>query len=705
MSYKTTIAGVSFPLKGLEWIISTGVIAPLQKIRVPNPIAAKLLSSFAGQEVTIVCDETVIQRAILLGNAPCDDIWDQYLVFSDVRFYWTRKWLLMDANEQRRIGDTIVIQGSSTTALVIPTVKYLPWSLNSNVPFTWDTYARRAMSLSAPVEDRAPIVWVMDNGGLNISDKIIEAMSSDSPMPVGIARAITAIPGRTCYVDLSGIVHVSDAVPGHEEPLIDALRKMRLETQGDMTWLNNQGIRPADGYRVYFTPELEVRGTYDSAASVSPDDPYLEPVYSLPDLTTNIPATGNYPARTVGMNSWVTCNEAYRGWGPGSPSAGGGSLPALPALTDNWVADNFLTGGLYQNYVAYNPSSPDFVWARRVDRILEQFRRYYRFNPRFWARVLSARTVMAAIWDTATGLRARSAVYVNCAKRYEWKSLIAADSSMSHNDNNSYPTNGLLASGKPQDAFVVFEDEDQGIIRILPDTRSGKFAEMAPSLTTNTADLDPAKFPVAAVQQASWSTLNLVPEAQHKVAVIISMIPAAPADVRRLFYYEVSLDNAAEYLGLTTTPSGTSVQQELRTQISNARFAWGDDQNTKNAIIEGYFGANSVSAPDVIAEKALITPINLYSEIIPLATACAASSLFPKLDHYEGNLEVPMDPAIVPVGSVDTVIHRVTPAPGDKCRSTTMVHAGATEFTTPDPIQLLPSSVRRIVLQLAAMGA
>lgn len=687
---QVTIEGLSFPLKNAEWRITSGVVAPLQRIRVPNAIAAQLMASFAGKETTITIDQTTIKRAILLGNGPANDLWDQLLVFTDPRWYWTRRWLVLDGNEKQRIGDTIVINGVAAPALVVPSVRYRPSTLNDGKPYDWDSFVKRALTLSQDVDGRTSIAWVIDEGGLPIGPMTIEEATTDAPMPTGLARALSQIPGRSLSCDLDGVIHVIDAVPGHEKKMIDALRSgFRGHAHGDMTWIDNTGIRPANGFRVFSTPELEVRLRYDPTATVAPDDPFLEPVFQVPDLTLSVPAVTPYNARTVGMNSWILPAEAYPAWG---------KFPLGFTLSDDAVREGYLTGGLELNFVYVSPGVADLPSARRIQTVRRCWRRFYRINPRFWSRVLSARPVMSAIWDTSTGMRAASPVYVNAAKRYEVRWL-ANHGAMSFNDPVSYPTSGLVKDGLPQKCTLRFEDDEQGIVEIRPDTRDGTFSEMAPSQSTSTASFDPSVSPL--LQAATWSTLMLVPESQHKVMTIVSMIPAAPDDVRRLYYLDVSLADAAAALGITTTLSATGPRQELRTHGATARFAWGDDSVTSNAIVNGFFGANGPDAPlfnvDPPITARSITPINLESEIRPLSNAFAGAALYPMLDHYEGHLEVPMDPAISVIGSVTEVVHRL-----EMNRSVSIVQADPIRISTPDPFQLLPASARKILLQLVS---
>lgn len=696
MSYTVKIDGISIPLHDHAWAVTGGYTAPIQPFRVPNKIASDLLARKSGQEVDIQLDQTTVKRAILVGNSPSNEEWYQNLLFTDVRWYLTRKWMLLDANVKQRVGDNRLVGTSLEQAVVVPSVRYAPWSLNNGTPFDWASFANRSIDLARNVGPIS-IEWVVDQGSLSIESKTIEESTIDCPMPLGLAKAISAVPGRNIYTDLDGVIHVYDAVPGAEKSIIDRLRTLHLVGNGDMTWIDMSASRPADGYRVFTTPELEVRLDYNfGTGSVNADDPYLEPVFKVTDLTLNVPASSNYsyPARSVAMGSWITTAEAFEAWGAG------GRLNRK--LSNDIIRDGYLKGSLVQEYVYSTPPDPDLVWHRRIDMVMKYWRRAFRVNPKFWARVLrvSDPPVMAAVWDQATGTRARSPAFVNMSKRYEIRWLLANQTQTAFNDNTSYATSGLIASCKPQTAVVEWEDPDQGILTVMPDLRGGGFSEAAPSLIDgNEPNLDPAKNNRVIVD--TWATRTLISESSFKLSTIISMTPAAPADTRRLYYVDVPLSDAAEALGVSDSLRATGPRQELRTHGATARIAWSDAQDDKDRIL-AFFGANgpdvAVSATDANLTARTLVAINHNDEVQPLSKAYAGCDLYLKLDHYEGRFSVPMNSELAPIGSVSEVVHRVTTATS----RTTCIAGPLNPGSAPNPMDLLPKSAHDALLRIIA---
>lgn len=697
VTYEVKVDGTPIPFGDHQWILEAGVVPPIQTWEAPTDFVDNLVTNKAGQEITLELGGLKIERVILLGNAPSGNPLTQLLVFVDVRWYWTRAWFLMDVNLRRRIGDTRLL-GSTLTAAspVVQDIQYAGFSLNGSDPWTWRTLNDKVMAVSnAQKNGRPEIKYVIDDPqstSFRIEPKILQESVSDSQMPIGIARAVSTYPGRSLYVDLAGVVHIFDASLAAEKALVESLPPVLL-AHGTLKWVSEKARRPSN-YRIKFTPEYEVRFTiagFGPWSTVNDTDPYLENVLQVPDLTLQVPQVGNRAARTVGQGSYITHAEAYAAWG--KPSTGEAQL------TDDIVRAGYLGGWLYATYVTQFLATPDLVWQRRIGAVVSSYRKLFRVNPKFWTRVLSAREVMTAIWDTETGTRAPSPVYCNFARKptVRWLAagLTALGSSGTEDSTNlSYATTGNLADGAPSGMSIRIVDDEQGILEVTFNADPfGRTVDVAPSAIDSIPNLDPSTEPLA--RSLTWSTRSLVPAANYAMATVLSCVPAAPNDVGRLYEVVVPISEAVEALGVSgsdVTASGPD--QELRTTLDTARFAWGDDQNTKDRIVQGFVGADpnaSVSATDPSLTFGGLVPVNLELELRPLARAVAAVDLATRIDHYQGTLATPIDARIAPVGSVSTVVHRVT-----KDMATTTLVAPAPRPVI-NPIDLLPAAARKII--------
>lgn len=668
--------GVTF-----SWELRAGVLPVLQGWELPAHLADQLVREKAGQEVELGLGPVQVKRVLVLGNAPSGDPQTQLVVLSDVRWYWTRLWLVRDFNVRRRIGDTRVVgSGPVEARAVVPDVQYAPWSLDEGAkPFLWEAAVRNVLDEATRLrKERPPIEWVRDQGTLSGDDRIVEEVFADDGMAQGVARAVSALSGRSLYVDLEGRVHVSDAFPGAEAPMIEALPPA-LRGKGSLAKVDMRASR--GDYRVLFDYEAEVKITVGGTQDA--EGPYGENVLRVPDVELAVPAVSGKSARTVGHGTVLTHEEAYEAFGAPSGKIKGDKL------SDDVVRKGYL-GFVEVNYtIDVDTKQADPVWAVRMHEVLSTFRVLFRVNPRFWARVRSARAKMAAIWDPENGTRADSPVFCDYAYRPTKRGL-AASTTVGFNVT-SY--NASVASARKAPARIRLVDEEQGVFLVeWQKDPTGASYEIAPSALESQPNIDPGSD--AFVRGKSWQTRRLVSKDTFRLATILSCVPAGPNDARRLYVVNVTLDEALETLGLANADrvDATGPVQELRTRKTQARVAWTDSQDDQDRIL-GLFGATgeAVSATDPTLTPQTLVPINLEDELRPLAKAVAAADVVNKLDHYEGRLSVPIAPHLRPIGTVQVVSHQVR-----RNEAVTVLQASAPQVFV-DPMSRLPASARKIL--------
>src|SRR5262249_36522053 len=131
MTYSVKIADIeTFPIVGFDWQLRTGLAAPIQGWAVPNHIADQVVKQYLGKEIELKLHKVTVNRVIVLGTGPAGDPQLTMLFFTDVRWYWTRLWLVRDANA-RRMSGAVQLVGEVPTAVKTPApeVTYAPWSL------------------------------------------------------------------------------------------------------------------------------------------------------------------------------------------------------------------------------------------------------------------------------------------------------------------------------------------------------------------------------------------------------------------------------------------------------------------------------------------------------------------------------------------------------------------------------------------------
>lgn len=731
----------------LRWIDEAGFFAPIIPWLVPKALATSVLTDLASlsppknREVllhlgdpNVTSKKLDVARVIVLGTMASDNPQRVYLLLTDVRWYFTRTWAAWDANYRRRTGNRYLYgEGNQIAFTAVPEVAYGAWSLDgSHAAYTWNTLATAVMNAATTttVMTGYTLSWVKDSFSIiSIDANVVPSTTTDANMAQAVARAIEAIPGACIRVNpADGVIHIFESTPGAEESVCAGLPD-DLYGQGDLIVADRSTLR-ASNTRVLFDPEYEIRFTYNMSgtgqwAMVTVNDPFLLPMIQVTDQQLTIPAGTYYGVivRTtsnnkVGVGSWITQAEAFAAWG--APS---GALP-LPALTDTIVASHWFDGGL-DLYTISGALGYDPVWGQRIEQVRRCFRTYFRINPVFFERVRHVYDRRAAVIDPATGTRAPSPVYANFATFPKLPQCLVGLGALWRNIGGVagsaliYPdVTGNLADGAPSGFETEVIDEELGLIRVNRDFLR-KFpgaSDIAVSDTltaSNTIDstLGANELCLQKLKRAdSGSTYD------WKYATVLSCIPAGPNDARRLYMVNVTQAQAAAAVGISSL-SGNPANgpgQELRSLLTTARFGWTDSNDGTTGYPQilnafdnttGVSGSVIGSSPDpanysdanyLTPTTHGLVPINLESEVIPVALAMAAAKLLARLDCRVGTKSVPGDRAIKPIGSIRRVVHEVRG--GDDAHYISVVTCTPPEENSFHAVDFLPPSARRWVL-------
>lgn len=708
MTYIAKINSIAIPFDSHEWKIEPGFIAPIQAWVVPKEIATSILQGLtigADREVTLTFGDeaspVTVRRVYVVGSAPHDNPQKVNLLLADVRIYLGFAVFIVDVNVRRRLGETRLLGADLVTASLAEDVGYKPWTIKKDKAFRWTDVSDRALAyLAAPKHGRAYFSFVTDAMSLSgIPSQIVEETVTDGEAPVGLARAIESVPGAGLYPDLNGVLHVYDATPGAERTMVEALPKT-LWRMGDLQLVDRSGLRP-NFWRLYVDYAIEVRFNFPS---VSSDDAThlgglgdLVNVLQVTDRLLDIPAGPWGPARKVGQGTWISLDEAFAAWqgrtvGPFS----------LPKLSDTIVANHWFGDALQRYAIGGSLTTIDPIWSRRIQELMRRFRTTFRVNSKMWDRVRHWKATRVGVWDPVTGTRAASPVYSN----FHYMQL---DNFVSEKINvfglnvlNSYPDgDGKLASGAPSGFELSVDDEELMIFSIVRNTN--KFpghTQIAPSpvqegmTTTGDDGLNEAVLqklqPLAASRNPGPGTWQF--------STILTCTPASPNDLRRCYEVITPLSEAIDYLGgLTDPPSCKGPDREMRSHLAEARVLWVDDPSSGapwvNKDIFSAFGRNDDGDIVFLDPVQNLTPLNLETELKPLGRALAAADLVEKLDHYVGKLTVPMSSSIVPIGSVNSITHKVMDN-----RAVTEIRTGMSPPKY-NAMDFLPASARKFILQ------
>jgi hypothetical protein len=720
------------PYDDHEWVVCGGYFAPIQAWLLPASTVDAIMTALGSstgiaREVTLTlggpATPITVERVVVIGTAPGDSPQRKMLLLSDVRWYFTRAWMAIDVNVRRRLGDTRLVGNTLQNSVIVDTVAYAPWSINNGTAYDWVSFKDQVLAyLTTARHGRPAISFVTDpftiidpTSGLGgLSPKVVQETTTDAPGAAGLARSIESIPGASVYVDLAGVIHVYERTPGAEATAVAGL-PAPLVGHGSLVRIDRSGLRPAGVYRIYFDYELEVRFTYNASGlgpwgTVNANDPFLIPVMRVTDKQLTIPAGTYYGAvvrsgsaadRTVGQGSWIGQDEGFAAFGTKNWVSF-----TLPQLTDDIVARHWFGEALDRYTVGKFLNTYDPVWGDRIEEILRCYRTYFRVNPKFWERVRHAWPVRAAIWDPVTGQRAPAPVYANFNLVPVDRPASALIPDLSVNVTDSYwDATGLLKDGRPSGFHMKLVDKELGIIAINRNALSKYpgYEKIGISPVQSPAQLDGGGLIDATTQQLVLSGPSGGAGA-WKCAVVFCVAPAAPNDLRRMYEVQVSVADALASVGYTPpVPNGYGPDQELRSHLAQARVAWNDDTGTSDVIITTIVGTGDTT-PGITTKEAMsqtpnadfpsvLSPINLNQELIPLAKAVAAAKVLTNLDHYVGELAVPMNGALAPIGSITKVTHKV-----QENRSVSKITCSS-HVEPISPVDLLPGSARALILQ------
>lgn len=718
-----------FPLRGVvTWNMREGV-APAQSLvtmdrkdaenLVNDKIRGVKLRMHAGQT------ETEISGVIPVQIMPADSPHEVRVLIADRRWFWSRRHVRRRYNIRRRVGTKRQANPlEPAVSAVSDLVQYAPWSTRSGVGGTPDAWRPLDVLMdilkectSSEQDVNAPPNPVFERlsemEGLPIEGLVIDANAASA-----LEIVLASFPDVGVTIDHLGRIVVYFKGSGEERDLVAGMSE--FVDAGHIEQSEQHRVRPS-AVHVLFDREIEVR--FDAAIpgqTVTPDDRYMENVLPVPDFELDV------RGEKVSQGTWISLESAFDAWG---------ILPGIGVkLSDELMRKAFLPHmGLWEGMLLAGQRDPDADWVARIAAVQQHWRQTYRVNRRWADRILRVLPHRVATIDPTTGTRAPSLIFSNFAVMGTQRTFLldaaAGQSDASYAMNVlGFPADGKIGTDtKPAPAKVTVLDDDQFILRFdyLLDparTREVVMPSMVEIEGDNTGDALPTKpGPTADVTDRTrpigW---NLLTRSQrppsltrdHKIAVIVTALPASPNSAEQMHCIEVKPEDVKDMLPKHARDSldrcsGPVLQVAVGANLETARVAWLDSSAEKIEKAFGLRGGDKTEQGDGESERAILDELTVNATqsaggaaaLNQIAKAQAAAIYASLSDRHIGSASTAFHQQFRPRGRAAEVTHEIN---SEGIASSTI--------TLPDrlePVDLtayLSANVRRRVLGLVQGG-
>lgn len=633
-----------------------------------------------------------VEQLSILKPMPATEPYQRNLLVADLRWRWPYKRVILRANLRRRTGNKRSLKEELIEIDQFqPDVAYIPASLIG------ETVKWEAADIIKAILDQ-----LVGSGNYIFKNEVtlrtrqlpIENFIIDDPGDIGLAKALTKIPGINVKVNLAGRVVVYDQLNSAEKSVLSATGPA-VPGQGYTYNMKNRLVRPRE-IHIYFTREMEVRhdfappGQQVTLTSVTRaraiNQRVMKNVLPIPDLELDINGT------TFGNGSWVEFLDdgLLKAWGAGPGLEGFG---ALPPLTLEKIRQDYAFGLLNLTYgVLGEQIDPEFRWRQRINGVIQHFYQTFQLNRRWVDRSLSIKAWRVALLDPENGTFARAPAYLNFAVRPSVRGMLA------NPDKASYAYNVLGYADQIEDAtraplILQVVDMQVGIIRLNFQAHPlGLTQEYFPSALTG--------IPTADISQVNnrgdkRDTIELAED--HKVAIILTHVPAFPNNLSQFHKVVRKRVDAERVLGRQIAPQDPidlGPILEIRVPPGNqltARYKWDDDRAD---AIESAFGINQDAEDAALTAKLRPLLVN-EEEVEAIADAVAAAAYLPHIDRIAGTFTNDLNKNLVVDGLVKGVKHNL--APNGVATSTIEISPNVARL---DFAALLPDDIRKIIMSL-----
>lgn len=698
------------------------------------------------EDIEKMLGEPQVLRIVgLNGEIEVEDVYPLYgvptsspnrraFLISDKRWLWPYKLVVRDYNVTRKTGDKMLLIETSVPielAQYVDRFKYMTYSLDGEES-RWR--GRRAIEdvLGSVTDGEFEIssFSLSDSDGVDGQISIQNLLLRDSG-DIAVARVLGFVPGMQVTVDLDGTVRAFDGTDIEvAEKIRDDLGPISQLAQYPME-IDRSKVRPKS-FKVYTVREIEIRLDINENLSegatvteVDADDPFVENVIPLPDPKTKgvklRDEDRNVQTLDAPMGTWCPIYEALRVWEEErqEDKLREGMLPFSfsPAIENHYFEGKLM-------YVWYGPSDESSAdtdlsssLAGRVRAFLSHFRRTYRVNPKYMARIREVKAVRAGLLDPITGARAPSLAWMNyyvipSNKTYRilGKDRKSADTGVWYNVKG-YPGYEGDLWGTASQFNVRIVDSKLGIFSVSSadspyDFARGMGAGQVVDATGKAAagrvalrhQDDHPMAPGCKVESVSGAKLS----GKHDMATVLTFIPNSPNDKSQLHVEEYTSEEIAkEFSTLAGIESGDGPEMEIFIPPSTcvARFAW--DSNDARATIRDLMGTLGADDDVGLSEDRRDMPgylfVNGEDEIPANSKAAAAEILQGFSDTIAGGVQTSHDSESKVDGALQGIDH--TLGPSGRFMKVTKFRERQISV---DRFALLPNPIRHMTLGIIA---
>lgn len=718
----------------ISWASPTGVEPGTGRFRIARPMVAEFVYK-GGQPVTLKIGDDEFKNLWIRDVEPTENPYIFRVVVSDRRWFWKRRHIERRFNMRRSVGVKRVIDVATIELQTVEQdIQYWAWSTKDGNGTPWECQEvleevlreafmternyRRLNSIQLPI--KAEFI-----DGVKIKATSIENLELIGRGDAQVARALSYMPDLTLAIDADGDVVLSHKGGGKE---VGELAKL-----GPEIWTAGHAQKVASPLEmpeyidVLFNWRCDIRQDAieqaDDAEVVESaiDVMFMENVLVQPDHTLTVGGK-SCPEGTIHTY------PSYLG-AIGTPPGIGRAIDmkmlreaAVPFI-DFWSPME-LAGQLERD--------PSIDWPGRIGALRDNFRVFYRMNPKWADRCLNIEAVRVSIVSPTTGTLGRAVAYSDYSVLGSQRSMVLehlAGKTINYAVNvYGYPTGGSMpgmsaltgsqmldADSKPSPVEVTIEDAQRGLIRLHWKTDRGRqYEQVLPSTLENVVGENlreagrlralPGQ-PTRASQISFNGVLNRadVPRlaASHKLAAIFTAVPAtAPLCRIRIKPKEIESMLQAEAAPALSRARGPAIEIKIGPGVETARCRWLDKYGDNTARLFGVLPLNDNDDVMTFAEPILVN-LKPQSEIgteaaslIGIAKAAAARRYQQYIDRWKGIRAGMINRDVTPVGRIGAVEHRMAT---DGVATTTISFPEQAEEL--DFLPLLDASTRAIILR------
>lgn len=676
---KATFGGKFILADTFSWTLRAGTFPNVQEFTLTPDDAMTFAGNAGPHDLVITPAEgkpLTVKNLWVLKIMPGESAYFSRVMVADRRWMWSL-WHLgpFRFNMRRNVGVKRIIDNQNIAVDFdrAPQVAYWKWSLDESKVWTVKRMIEKTLKAVASREQRDygtsfPINIRSEVGAAN--DALpIEELTIDDQADLGVNRAMSYVPQATLYVDYDGNVVVYSRATGAEAGIVKGIVP-ELVGMGHTDLVKNRNVRPKK-IIVKFTREIELRVNFIEVAvaagqTVTDDDPdsrTMENVLPIPDYSLSV------RGRTLPQGTYIQVNDAFRSWG---------NLPLVGAtvpLDHKLVQRAFIPHMDLWAALTLAGQRPDEKgtlknWVGRIAAVQNNYRRTFRLSSTLMDRVMSVRAYRLATIDPQSGQRAPSPAYGDYAIMYTQRSIWrnrAQGAPLDYAINRSaYPGANLDDTVEPSPAVVSVPDSDQGIIHVDYVVDPNRTYEMIlPS------QIEAGSMPTADLRQRTRSiSFDTVIDATNpprlssafKLAVIVTVVPAAPNDETQLHSIEVKPEDVASLIPNKKAAAlgecdGPTMEIRIGPQVEVARIQWLD---ARAADIEKALGIQK-GEPDlsglVVNEAGGAGKFG--ASLNNIARAAAARVYASLVDRYQGEASGAFNPDLQLAGYADAIAQTV----------------------------------------------